>query len=252
MEALKTKICSKCKKNKNITEFRKIKTQNGKYRLYYYCNDCEKEYKKEYNKKYWQEKKEYFNNYKQEHREEILKYKREHRKKHREMYLKSSKKYHQKNKEREKIYRKEYELKNAERIQKRKKQYAKNNREKINKQCRIYSAKRRKEDKIYAFKIRIRGTIYKSLARKGYTKRSKTYKILGCDFETVYSHLLQTFKDNYGYEWNGIELVHIDHIKPLKYAQTEEEVIKLCYYTNLQLLKAEDNMHKGAKLDWKL
>jgi len=55
-----------------------------------------------------------------------------------------------------------------------------------------------------------------------------------------------------GIEWNGIEKVQIDHIKPLKYAKTEEEVIKLCHYTNLQLLKEKDNLEKSFKLDWEL
>ena len=37
---------------------------------------------------------------------------------------------------------------------------------------------------------------------------------------------------------------HIDHIVPLATAQTEEDVIKLCHYTNLQLLTAKDNLEK--------
>ena len=32
----------------------------------------------------------------------------------------------------------------------------------------------------------------------------------------------------------------------------EEEVINLCHYTNLQLLKAKDNLCKNSKLDWRL
>ena len=64
------------------------------------------------------------------------------------------------------------------------------------------------------------------------------------------NHLLETFKNNYGYKWDGIEKVHIDHIIPLATAKTKEEVIKLCYYTNLQLLKAKDNIEKGNKLNW--
>ena len=33
---------------------------------------------------------------------------------------------------------------------------------------------------------------------------------------------------------------------------TEAEIIKCCHYTNLQLLKAEDNLEKGDKMDWSL
>ena len=31
-----------------------------------------------------------------------------------------------------------------------------------------------------------------------------------------------------------------------------KEVIKLCHYSNLQLLKEEDNLRKDDKLNWKL
>ena len=65
-------------------------------------------------------------------------------------------------------------------------------------------------------------------------------------------YLLQTFKNNYGYEWNKVARVHIDHTTPLATATTEEEVSKLCHYTNLQLLKAEDNLNKKDKLDWRI
>lgn len=44
----------------------------------------------------------------------------------------------------------------------------------------------------------------------------------------------------------------IDHIIPLSIAKNEEEVIKLCHYTNLQLLRAEDNIKKGNKINWML
>mgnify|MGYP002132731409 FL=1 len=46
--------------------------------------------------------------------------------------------------------------------------------------------------------------------------------------------------DNYG-DW------HIDHIIPLNSAQTEEDLYKLCHYSNLQPLWALDNLKKGSK-----
>ena len=73
---------------------------------------------------------------------------------------------------------------------------------------------------------------------------------MGCDLDFFVDYLLKTYKDNYGYEWDGTESVHIDHIKPLSQAKTEEEVLKLCKYTNLQLLKAQDNLKKQDKEDY--
>ena len=107
-------------------------------------------------------------------------------------------------------------------------------------------------DDIYRFKQQIRTVIRSSFTRKGYSKKSHTYEIIGIDFDKFGAHLLKTYKDIYGMEWDGIEKVHIDHIIPLATAKTEEDVIKLCHYTNLQLLKGEDNLSKGDKLDWKL
>ena len=98
----------------------------------------------------------------------------------------------------------------------------------------------------------MRHLLISSFNRKNYVKKSHLEEIVGIPINELIKHLLKTFRDNYGYEWDGIEKVHIDHEKPLKYAKTEEEVIKLCHYTNLQLLKAEDNLKKGAKLDWKI
>jgi hypothetical protein len=83
-----------------------------------------------------------------------------------------------------------------------------------------------------------------SLKRKGYTKRSKTQKLLGADFQAVRNHLENTWLQNYGTPYAG-EVVHVDHIIPCSLAKTERELIALQHYTNLQYLTPEDNLRKS-------
>ena len=94
----------------------------------------------------------------------------------------------------------------------------------------------------------MRNFISKSFLRTKNKKNKKTLEILGCDYLKFKKHLLQTYKEKYNVDWNNIEKVHIDHIIPLATAKTSDDVIKLCHYSNLQLLKAKDNLKKGAKL----
>ena len=169
-------------------------------------------------------------------------------------------------KECEKKYHKQYQKENKEKIKKYNKKandnkeyhkeynkkYYKYNKEKINKRCVKYKNKKKKEDVLFKLKEQIRLSIWMSFKRKGLIKNKHTEEILGCQLDYFHNYLLQTFKYNYGYEWNGIEKVHIDHIIPLATANTEKEIIKLCHYTNLQLLKAEDNLKKASKLSWEL
>ena len=41
-------------------------------------------------------------------------------------------------------------------------------------------------------------------------------------------------------------------IENFRLKKAKEDIFNLCHYTNLQLLKAEDNLKKGAKLDCEL
>lgn len=59
-------------------------------------------------------------------------------------------------------------------------------------------------------------------------------------------HLLWTFVQNYGYEWDGKCAVDIDHITPLHTRECEEDICALCNYENLQLLKTEDHRAKHS------
>lgn len=175
-------------------------------------------YNKKYKANHKDKQKEYKENYKKKHNLESIndkEYMKKYREEHKEYFKEYSKKYAQKKKEERK---------------------------------KIKKLKEESDNKINEIKQRTRCLINKCFVRKGYRKNTKTEKLLGCDFNTFYQHLIQTFEKTYGYQWDGIEKVDIDHIIPLATAKSEEEVINLCHYTNLQLLKRIDNRKKSAKL----
>ena len=116
------------------------------------------------------------------------------------------------------------------------------NKSKINQ----YHKNRRKKDNIYSLSQRTRSMISDSLRKEGYTKKSKTYEILGCSFEFLKKHLEIQFKD--GMSWENRSDWHIDHIVPLSSAKSEAEIIFLNHYSNLQPLWAKDNIQKSNKM----
>ena len=71
-------------------------------------------------------------------------------------------------------------------------------------------------------------------------------EMLGCTPEELRDHLQSQFTEGMTLENHGEW--HIDHIIPLASANTEEEIVKLCHYTNLQPLWAEDNLSKSDKI----
>ena len=102
-----------------------------------------------------------------------------------------------------------------------------------------YCIERRKNDPLYNAASRLRGILRNAFTQKGYTKNTQSYKILGASFEIVLEYL----NDNlYGFVL-GDEGLDIDHIIPSSSAETEEELIKLNHYSNLQLLPSEYNRY---------
>ena len=79
------------------------------------------------------------------------------------------------------------------------------------------------------------------------TKRNKTFEIIGCTPEFLKEHIEKHFTEGMSWDKLGKE-IHIDHIIPLSSAKTEEEIYKLCHYTNLQPLWAKDNLKKSNKI----
>ena len=123
--------------------------------------------------------------------------------------------------------------------------YREKNKENISKLKYTAKKNKLKQDKVYWLKNQMNNLIYYSFKRKRkYRKTSKATKIFGCDWNTFYNYLLQTFKNNYGYEYNETIDVQVDHIIPLCTAKTIEDVIKLNHFSNLQLLTSKDNKEK--------
>ena len=103
------------------------------------------------------------------------------------------------------------------------------------------------EDEMFAMKVRLRNLIRNSFRRQGYKKfNTSTEEIVGMNYNDFKEYLESKFVD--GMSWENRGDWHIDHIIPLSLATSEEEIIGLCHYVNLQPLWAEDNRSKGDKI----
>jgi len=122
-----------------------------------------------------------------------------------------------------------------------------------------YEKNRRKNDPLYDVSRTVRNLIKCSIYHKGYTKKSRTFEILGCTFEEFKiriesqwedwmrwdNHGLYNGKENYGWDF--------DHIVPLSSAQCEEDIYRLNHYSNIQPLCSYVNRCvKRDIIDWVL
>ena len=101
-------------------------------------------------------------------------------------------------------------------------------------------------DPLYRLTCNIRSNIRSCFQRRSLKKNSRTYQIIGCDFDFLKQHLESQFTD--GMTWDNMGEWHVDHILPNAIARTEEEVIAFNHYCNLQPLWAEDNLAKSDKI----
>ena len=145
---------------------------------------------------------------------------------------------------------KEYRERNKEKIYAYNSEYRK--RDYVKKKANDRIVEKYNSDDFFRLKMCVRAEIRSGFTRKGFTKSETTEKLVGCTLEEFIGHLKATYFRNYGVEYDGTQKVHIDHIIPIATAETEEEVKKLCHWSNLQLLNAEDNLAKSDSLDWGL
>lgn len=109
-----------------------------------------------------------------------------------------------------------------------------------------YIRERLRRDPLFRLTYSVRNRTFVALRDKGYGKKSRTAEMIGCDWQALSEHLQARFQEgmtmeNYG-KW------HVDHVVPLSSAASEEELIRLCHFTNLQPLWAADNIRKGARV----
>jgi hypothetical protein len=110
-----------------------------------------------------------------------------------------------------------------------------------------YQKNRKQTDTLYRLKCNFRSYFSNMLKNKGFKKKIKTHEILGCSYIEFKEYLESKFEPwmnwgNYGlyngtlnYGWD------IDHIIPQSSANTEEELLKLNHFSNLQPLCSYTN-----------
>ena len=232
---MQTKICSKCKKEKEVCEFYKNPKKENEVRNS--CKICMNKNSKKY----------YQNNLESE--------KERHRKYH--------KKYYSDNKIKENIRSKNYRINNLEKVKEIQRlssekirnrdpeKHRNNTREwrKNNPKYNVtYNKNRKQIDELFKLKMTVRNRIRDFFKIKNITKKNTTFDIIGCTPVHLKEYIEKQFTNGMNWQNHGLYGWHIDHIIPLSSANTEEEIYKLCHYTNLQPLWAEDNLRKSNKI----
>ena len=277
---METKVCNKCNVEKDVTEFqgrRKVcktcKACREKNMIYWEKNkeilrlkkkvwyknnkESDQEKKKDYYQKNKEEIKRKSKKWYENNKEKSKEYHTEYRKNNRQKYKKSNQKYYENNKElmqeRNKIYaennkekikrksKKWYEN-NKERAKEVQTEYRKNNIERLRKRDNEYLRNKREVNPLFKLCSNIRSYIRSSIIKGGYSKKSRSFEILGCSYKEFKKQIESNWEDwmnwdNYG-KYNGVENYgwDLDHIVPLSSAKCEEDILKLNHHTNIQPL----------------
>lgn len=218
------KICNMCKELKDVELF--FRNKNAKDGRHSSCKVCQKKYYKTYDKV---KRSEHYNNNKDKNKDKIKIRRRNHYLNNKEKENKQSKEYKEKNKELVNKYAIDYYYNNkdSEKYKERKKNYYKN---------------RLNDDIFYKIRHYLTCMIGTYFRNGGFTKKTRTYEIIGCSFEDFKLHIENKFEpwmtwENRGlyngtlnYGWD------IDHIIPISSAETEDDIVRLNHYSNLRPL----------------
>ena len=217
------KKCTKCGEVKSLDEFSNDKKciDNKSYT----CKSCNKYYR-------------LINN------ERIKAYRLKYYKKNKEVLSAKAKRYVENNKEKVQIKRKKNYQKHKENIKEYAKTYYLKNKQKLLQGHNVYTIERKKADSLFKLTCNIRSLISTTIKNQGYSKNTKCFNILKCEYSFLIQWLNGLASNNYNY--SGKDL-NIDHVVPISLAETEDEILLLNHYSNLQLLTKKENYTKGSK-----
>ena len=135
---MEKKACTKCNKEKNLTEYHKA--GNG---LRSDCKECACAQKKKYYQENPEKVKAQKKKYRQENLEKVKARKKKYYQENAEKERARRKKHYQENAEKAKAYSKKYREENAEKVKAQQKKYRQENLEKVRARCRLAQSKRR-------------------------------------------------------------------------------------------------------------
>jgi hypothetical protein len=216
----KTKQCSICNQDKDISEYHIRNKKTGTRRRE--CKTCRSEYNKQ------------------------------HRLKNIERYKEKDRIYHEKNKESRNEQCRNYREKNYEKVFQKEKEYYNSNREKILEKKKIYHEKN-KENPEYTIKRNLRCRLWSYFKDTG--KLGSAVTDMGCEM----SFLLEWFEFVFlNYELSGVKISwenkgcewEIDHVIPLsKFTMTNKDHFLISsHWTNLFPLPTKLNRSKYNKI----
>jgi len=239
------KTCTLCKIEKPLTEFGAMtKAKDG---LQFRCKPCLSAKGKDYYAKNKSKINADSKRYREANKERLSGYLKTWNENNKEYVSADRKKYYRENIETIREKRAVARKRNANKIAAHNKRWKAANRDRVNSYNRDTVMLRYKEDPLFALLMNSRRRLLLAFANKGYSKRSTTAKLLGCDMETLSLHLESKFTEGMTWANRGFYGWHVDHVVPLASARNVEELERLCHYTNLQPLWAADNIAKGAR-----
>jgi len=237
---METKICKKCQEIKNISQFGK--NNRNKDKLSAVCKSCDNLRSKIYRLKNKEKIKELNSKYYKSNKSKVLSKSKEYYLLNRNDIINKNKKYYFDNIDVVKITKKKYFESHKEQLNLKSKEWSTKNRKLLSQKDK----ERRHSDHLFRTIRYVRNRINKFLKSKNYKKNSKSFNLVGCSPDFFRLYIENQFTEGMSWELMGTH-IHIDHKIPLSSGKNEDEVNKLCHYTNLQPLWAKDNLIKGKK-----